>query len=151
MTYNNLTLLIFDFFGDFMNRFFRRALQALQDEIRFIDILEKLVLKGEIQVCLYRNYIRRPGKQKEPYIQIQILETPNRLIQFIIGKKVSIVDSIYVYENLQQHKHIYTHMHHILSIGPKEELNDEIAIKVFKNWIKEIFNVDIDVTIVDSK
>lgn len=134
-----------------MNRFFQKILTALEDEIKFINVLEKMALKGEIQVCLNKDYISRPGKQKEFYIQIQILETPNRLIQFLIGEKVFVVSSVYIYERPQSHKNIYTHLHHTLSIGSNDELNEETALKVFKNWIENIFNIDINVIIVDSK
>ena len=134
-----------------MNRFFRRAVESLESEIRFINILERLALKGKIQIRLNKDCIRRPGQPKENYIQIQILETPNRFILFLYKTKIFVVDSVYIYERPQDHKNIYTHLHHILSIGPKEELNGETAVKVFKTWIEEIFNIDIDVIIVDSK
>lgn len=134
-----------------MNRFFRKVIESLENEIRFVNILERLALNGKIQVRLHKDDIRRPRQPKQNYIQIQILETPNRLIQFIYKTKVFVVDSVYIYERPQEHKNLYTHLHHTLSIGPKEELNEEIAVKTFKNWLEEIFSIDIDVIIEDSK
>lgn len=134
-----------------MNRFFKKVLDSLENEIRFVNILEKQVLKGKILVQLNKDCVRRPGKPKENYIQIKIIEIPNRLVQFIMRNKIFVVDSIYVYEHPQDHKNIYINLHHILSVEPKEELNEQTAIKTFKLWVEKIFNVDIDVIIIDTK
>lgn len=134
-----------------MNRFFRKIVESLENEIRFINIFEKLALKGQILIRLNKDSVRRPGKPKEDYIQIQILEKPNRLLQFLFRKEFLVINSVYIYERPQQHKNLYTHLHHILSIDSKQELNSETAVKVFKDWVENTFNIDIDVIIVDSK
>ena len=134
-----------------MNRFFEKNTISLKEEILFIERFMRLALKDKIYISLNKDYIARPGKPKERYFEIGILEFPSRFVKFFINKEFFVIRRIYVYETPARLKNIYTHLNHTLSIDPKDEFTEETAVKTFKNWLEETFGLDKEVIIVDIK